>query len=278
MLRFDRVTTPRLVLRRWQPGDLDSFAALNSDPEVMRYFPSTYDRSATAAMITAWEAKIDRQGFGLWAVERAEDGTLLGMAGLNPVPPGIITGEGLEIGWRLARHAWGHGYATEAGRAAVDVARRIGAQSVWSFTSVGNERSQAVMRRLGLSFVRYFDHPNIPDGQSTRPHVLYQLDLAGLSPGPSTNSSPDDRGQRARKGSTLGRPRATSGPFSGAGGLGVRRARKAIRPQLKLHTELGLRRNSGGRKGAPQTGGGPMIQWHRSAATAIDADRRVRSG
>ena len=96
MLRFDRVTTPRLVLRRWQPGDLDSFAALNSDPEVMRHFPSTHDRSATAAMITAWEAKIDRQGFGLWAVERAEDGALLGMAGLNPVPPGIITGEGLE--------------------------------------------------------------------------------------------------------------------------------------------------------------------------------------
>jgi RimJ/RimL family protein N-acetyltransferase len=145
----------------------------------MRHFPSTYDRSATAAMITAWEATIDHQGFGLWAVERAEHGALLGMAGLNPVPPGIITGEGLEIGWRLARHAWGHGYATEAGRAAVDVARRIGALSVWSFTSVGNERSQAVMRRLGLSFVRYFDHPNIPDGQSTRPHVLYQLDLAG---------------------------------------------------------------------------------------------------
>ena len=64
MLRFDRVTTPRLVLRRWQPGDLDSFAALNADPEVMRHFPSTYDRSATAAMITAWAAKIDRQGFG----------------------------------------------------------------------------------------------------------------------------------------------------------------------------------------------------------------------
>ena len=117
-------------------------------------------------------------------MERAEDGALFGMAGLNPVPPGIITGEGLEIGWRLARQAWGHGYATEAGRAAVDVARRIGAQSVWSFTSVGNERSQAVMRRLGLRFVRYFDHPNIADGQSTRPHVLYQLDLAGPEPRP----------------------------------------------------------------------------------------------
>jgi RimJ/RimL family protein N-acetyltransferase len=72
MLRFDRVTTPRLVLRRWQPGDLDSFAALNSDPEVMRHFPSTYDRSATAAMITAREAKIDRKASdcGRWRAPR----------------------------------------------------------------------------------------------------------------------------------------------------------------------------------------------------------------
>ena len=82
-----------------------------------------------------------RQGFGLWAVERAEDGALPGMAGRNPVPPDIITGEGLEIGWRLARHAWGHGCATEAGRAAVDVARRIGpSQSGHSPRSATNAR------------------------------------------------------------------------------------------------------------------------------------------
>jgi RimJ/RimL family protein N-acetyltransferase len=179
-MRFDRLMTPRLLLRRWQPEDLDPFAALNADPEVMQHFPSTYDRAVTASMIAVWEAKIDRQGFGLWAVERSEDGVLLGMAGLNPVPPGIIAGDGLEVGWRLARHAWGYGYATEAGRAAVDVARRIGVPSVWSFTSLGNHRSQAVMRRLGLGFVRNFDHPNIPDGDPTRAHVLYMLDLAKL--------------------------------------------------------------------------------------------------
>ena len=192
MRRFDRVTTQRLVLRRWAPDDLDAFAALNADPEVMRYFPSTYDRSATEAMISGWQAKIDRQGFGLWAVERGEDGALLGMAGLNPVPPGIIAGEGLEVGWRLARHAWGYGYATEAGRAAIDVARKIGARSVWSFTTVGNARSQAVMQRLGLSFVRYFDHPQVPDGHPMRPHVLYQLDLTGLDvTGRAGRSEPD---------------------------------------------------------------------------------------
>jgi len=71
--------------------------------------------------------------------------------------------------------------------------RRIGAQSVWSFTAVGNERSQAVMRRLGLSFVRYFDHPNIPERQLTRAHVLYQLDLAAPDPGSERGPGADDR-------------------------------------------------------------------------------------
>lgn len=182
-MRFDRVVTSRLVLRRWQPEDLDPFSALNADSEVMRHFPSTYDRAATASMITAWDATIGRQGFGLWAVERAGDRVLLGMVGLNSVPPGIITGEGLEVGWRLARHAWGHGYATEAGRVAIDVARRIDARSIWSFTSAGNQRSQAVMQRLGLTFVRNFDHPTIPDGHPTRPHVLYMLDLTAAGSG-----------------------------------------------------------------------------------------------
>src|SRR4051794_41598228 len=104
-MRFDRVTTPRLVLRRWRPGDLDPFAALNADPEVMRHFPSTYDRAATAAMITSWETKIDRQGFGLWAVERVEDGVLLGMAGLKPGARGLIDRAGIQGGTRLARPA-----------------------------------------------------------------------------------------------------------------------------------------------------------------------------
>lgn len=101
-MRFDRVVTARLIQRRWQPEDLDPFAALNLDSEVMRHFPSTYDRAATASMITAWDAKIGRQDFGLWAVERAGDSALLGMKGLNPVPAGIITGEGLEVGWRVS--------------------------------------------------------------------------------------------------------------------------------------------------------------------------------
>jgi RimJ/RimL family protein N-acetyltransferase len=83
---------------------------------------------------------------------------------------------GMEIGWRLAKHAWHHGYATEAARAALALAfEDAGLAEIWSFTSVLNEPSQAVMRRIGLLEVARFDHPRIPAGHPLRPHVTYHL-------------------------------------------------------------------------------------------------------
>ena len=183
MMRFDRVMTPRLVLRRWQPGDLDPFAALNADPEVMRHFPSTYDREATAAMITAWEAKIDRQGFGLWAVERAEDGVLLGMAGLNPVPPGIITARDLRSDG-VSPGTPGD-TATPPRPVEPPSTSPVESSPVYLVVHLGGEPTLSGSdATAGVRFVRNFDHPNIPDGDPTRPHVLYMLDLAGAAPRP----------------------------------------------------------------------------------------------
>lgn len=180
MDRHDHLKTERLILRRWRADHVEPFAALNADPEVMRYFVSQPDHVATAAMITSWEHKFEVQGYGLWAVERKADHLLLGMTGLNPVPEGIGVGlvvDGIEVGWRFARHAWGNGYATEAANAALDTAARVGLTEVWSFTATLNDRSQAVMRRLGMTRVSTFDHPGIVAGHPLRPHVLYRLDL-----------------------------------------------------------------------------------------------------
>ena len=176
--QFNEVETSRLLLRRWRPSDVTPLAALNADPEVMRYFVSMPDRRVTEAMIAGWELKIERQGYGLWAVERRDDGAFLGMTGLNPVPPGIPGHGGMEVGWRLARHAWGHGYATEAARAALLVASRAGLAEVWSFTASLNTRSQAVMGRIGMVLAATFDHPDIEHGHPLRPHVLYRIGIA----------------------------------------------------------------------------------------------------
>jgi RimJ/RimL family protein N-acetyltransferase len=175
--RFDTVRTERLLMRRWREADREPFAVLNGDPQTMVYFPSTLDRTGSDALVDRIEQRFEEQGFGLWALEISETGQFIGFTGLNPMPPDVPGAGGMEVGWRLARQAWHHGYATEAARAAVGVAFE-GARltELWSMTAVLNEPSQAVMRRLGMTEVARFEHPRVPAGHRIQPHVTYHLD------------------------------------------------------------------------------------------------------
>jgi RimJ/RimL family protein N-acetyltransferase len=175
--RYDSIRTERLLMRRWQESDSEPFAALNGDPETMRYFPSTLDRAASDTLIARLEDRFEEQGFGMWALEVAETGQFIGFTGLNPMPAGIPGAGGMEVGWRLARHAWHHGYATEAARAALDVAfAGVGLPEIWSMTPVQNEPSQAVMRRLGLTRHAFFNYPSLPEDSPVRQFVVYRLE------------------------------------------------------------------------------------------------------
>lgn len=187
--RFDTIRTARLVMRRWRDTDREPFAAMSADPEVMRYFPVTLDRAASDATIDRIEAQFAEQGFGLWALEVASSAQFIGFTGLNPMPGDVPGAGGLEVGWRLARPAWHQGYATEAARAAADVAfGGARCKEIWSMTAVVNQPSQAVMQRLGMTVFGHFDHPRIAAGDPLRPHVVYRLrraDWARVSrPGP----------------------------------------------------------------------------------------------
>lgn len=164
-------------MRRWRDSDREPFAAMNADPEVMRYFPATMDPSETEAFIERIEERFETQGYGLWAMELAASGEFLGFTGLNPMPDGVPGAGGVEIGWRLQRAAWGHGYATEAAGAAMDVGfDGVGLHELWSMTAVLNTPSQAVMRRIGMSLYAHFDHPKVADDSPLRPHVVYRLE------------------------------------------------------------------------------------------------------
>jgi RimJ/RimL family protein N-acetyltransferase len=179
------VETERLVMRRWQPGDREPFAALNADPEVMEYFAAPLTRAESDRLIDRIEAGFDADGFGFWALELRGEGTFIGFTGLAVVRFEAPFGQAVEIGWRLARPAWGHGYATEAAHRALDVAFEIvGVDEVVAFTSEGNSRSRAVMERLGMTrdAADDFEHPALV-GHPLAPHVLYRMSKQRWSEG-----------------------------------------------------------------------------------------------
>ncbi|MFL5714658.1 MAG: GNAT family N-acetyltransferase, partial [Chloroflexota bacterium] len=158
--------------------DREPFAALNGDAEVMRYFPRLLTHEESDAFVDRIEARFDSDGIGQWAVERRVDAEFLGFTGLAPATFEASFTPAIEVGWRFARAAWGHGYATEAGRAALKFGFEIrGFNVIMSWTSVLNLPSIAVMERLGMVHdpADDFDHPNIPPGDRLRRHVLYRL-------------------------------------------------------------------------------------------------------
>ncbi|MER5641481.1 GNAT family N-acetyltransferase [Kitasatospora sp. NPDC002227] len=173
--------TERLLLRQWRDSDLDAWAAMNADPEVRRYFPTVLDREQSAGSLERFRADIADRGWGFWAVEVAGSGQFAGFTGLDKVDEGLPFA-GVEIGWRLAREAWGLGYATEAARAALAYGfEELALPEILAVTAVGNERSRAVMARLGMTYdpADDFDDTDLPEGHPLRPSVLYRLEAAG---------------------------------------------------------------------------------------------------
>jgi RimJ/RimL family protein N-acetyltransferase len=170
--------TERLLLRRWKDEDRVPFAALNADPAVMEHFPARLTRAESDAFVDRNIAQHDEQGWGLWALELRATGAFIGYTGLAVPRFEAHFTPAVEVGWRLARDAWGHGYASEAARAAVAVGfDEVGFDEIVSFTATGNVRSMRVMERIGMTHdpADDFDHPALPEGSPLRRHVLYRL-------------------------------------------------------------------------------------------------------
>jgi RimJ/RimL family protein N-acetyltransferase len=145
------IETARLILRQYREEDRAPFRAMMADPDVMHDWPAPFTEAEADQYLERRRGQITMTGFGKWAVERRSDAAFLGFVGASEAYAALPVAPALEVGWRLARHAWGAGYATEAARAAlIDVFARTDATEVISFTSPTNDRSLAVMRRLGL--------------------------------------------------------------------------------------------------------------------------------
>jgi RimJ/RimL family protein N-acetyltransferase len=179
-------TTARLLLRAWRPSDRAAFARVNADPDVVRFISDgvPFTRADSDALLDAIEAHWHEHGFGLWCAAAREDpDDCLGFVGLA-VPsflPAVLPA--VEVGWRLARPAWGRGLATEGARAALRHAfEDLGLDAVISIIDPDNERSIRVAQKLGMR--RGADHLHPRTGRRLSAYEISSHDAA-FSPGPS---------------------------------------------------------------------------------------------
>ena len=174
------IETPRLLLRNWQEEDRAFFHEINSDPEVMEFFPALRSREESDALMDRIVAMINDDSFGFYALQDKNTGDVVGFTGLmrTDLEPFMPKGV-LEIGWRLAKRYWGKGYVTEAALASLAYAfNERGEDEVVSFAVHNNHRSTSVMQRIGMvnDPKRDFDHPKVPDSHpQLKRHMLYTI-------------------------------------------------------------------------------------------------------
>ncbi len=171
-----------ILLRQWRENDLEMYAAMNRDPDVMRYFPALMSPEESAASLARHRARLDERGWGLWVVDL--EGEFAGFTGLAvPVFPAAFM-PCVEIAWRLRREFWGRGIAHRAASQALacgfDTLRLA---EIVSFTAAVNARSIRLMERLGFRHDASgdFDHPKIAAGHVLRRHVLYRLPVGSYA-------------------------------------------------------------------------------------------------
>ena len=176
-LNLSEPSTARLLLRQWREEDRAPFAELNADPLVMAHFPATLTQDESDALMDRCSRHLDRDGYGLWAVQIRANSAFVGFVGLSAPAWDAAFTPCTEIGWRLARSAWGHGFATEAAKSVLAAAfGELELDEVVSFATTHNLPSQQVMQRLGMTHdpSQDFDHPRVIAGPQRR-HVLYRL-------------------------------------------------------------------------------------------------------
>jgi RimJ/RimL family protein N-acetyltransferase len=156
------IRSPRLTLRTWSPADAEAALAVYGTEDVARWLSPAMDRvteaDAMRALIERWLDEDLAAPQGRWAVEHTGTGELLGGVAVLPLPP---EGDDLQVAWQLAPHAWGHGYAAEAGHAVAHHAFASGVEELFAVVRTQNGRGAATAQRVGMEWVgeteKYYD-------------------------------------------------------------------------------------------------------------------------
>lgn len=169
--------TDRIKLRRWEDSDREPFARMNNDPLIMEYFPRPLTEADSNRLVDRFIKHFDKHSYGLYVLERKEDGAFMGFTGLQKVPFKAPFTPATEIAWRLDYEFWGKGYASEAAAAVLKHGfDDVGLKEIVAFTVFDNKRSLGVMEKIGMTSVKggEFRYPGLSDDHPLGAFVLYR--------------------------------------------------------------------------------------------------------
>lgn len=152
----------RLGFRNWLQKDLNAFAKLNADATVMEHFPKALTKEETAESIKRFQDHYDKFGYTYYATEVLETGEFIGFIGLSFQDYESNFNPAVDIGWRIKKSAWGNGYATEGAKRCLEFAfNDLKLESVVSVCTIGNSKSERIMKKIGMVKKGTFDHPKL---------------------------------------------------------------------------------------------------------------------
>ncbi|NCT40412.1 MAG: GNAT family N-acetyltransferase [Alphaproteobacteria bacterium] len=170
--------TDRIILREWQDKDRAPFARMNADPVIMEYLPRSLTEADSNKLVDRFIKHYDKNGYGIYVLERKEDGAFMGATGLQDVPFKAAFTPAIEIAWRLDYDFWGKGYASEAAAGVLKHGLEDhGMDEIVAFTVFDNKRSIGVMEKIGMKKVKggEFQYPTLPKDHPLGSFVLYHV-------------------------------------------------------------------------------------------------------
>ncbi|MEZ5059048.1 MAG: GNAT family N-acetyltransferase [Saprospiraceae bacterium] len=167
----------RLGFRNWSEKDLDEFAVMNADLEVMKHFPKSLTREESALALQKFQALFEEKGYTYYATDLLETGEFIGFIGLADKDFESDFTPAVDIGWRLKKSAWGKGLATEGAIRCLEFGfKTLHLNSIISLCPIVNTGSENVMKKIGMKKMKIFKHPQLGDFPRLQECVLYQIE------------------------------------------------------------------------------------------------------
>lgn len=165
----------RLGFRNWEDTDIDVLHQINSDKEVMEFFPSCPSLMETHDFVHRMRHQYQEKGFCYFAVDLLENASLIGFIGLSTKDFEADFTPCVDIGWRIKKSEWNKGYATEGAQACLEYAfHTLKLPHIVAIAPAINVKSELVMKKIGMSKVKNFMHPLLANDVRLRDCVLYE--------------------------------------------------------------------------------------------------------